>query len=114
MPTRPETKLVLIKMTHTIIWAMFVTIIGFVWWSGLTSQITIYSWIAVASVLLEGLVLAIFKGSCPLTVVARKYSNSDKDNFDIYLPNWLAKYNKLIFTTLYLVGLALMLFRYFK
>lgn len=90
---------------------MFVTIIGFVIWSGVTSRITIYSWLAAASVMVEGLVLAIFKGSCPLTVVARKYSDSDKDNFDIYLPNWLAKYNKQIFTTLYLIGLALMILR---
>lgn len=88
---------------------MFVPIIGFVLWSGVTSNINIYSWLAAASVMVEGLVLAIFKGSCPLTVVARKYSSSTQENFDIFLPNWLAKYNKLIFTTLYLIGLALML-----
>ena len=109
-----RTKLILVKSTHTVIWVLFVTIIGFVLWSGLTGKISIYSWLAAASVMIEGIVLAIFKGSCPLTVVARKYSNSTKDNFDIYLPSWLAKYNKLIFTSLYLVGLVLMLFNYFK
>jgi hypothetical protein len=107
---RAETKLVLIRVAHTIIWAIFVGIIGFIVWSGLTAQITIYSWIGVVAVLLEGFVLAVFKGSCPLTVVARQYSNSDKDNFDIYLPNWLAKYNKFIFTSIFLIGLALMVF----
>jgi hypothetical protein len=48
---------------------------------------------------------------CPLTVMARKYSDSEKDNFDIFLPIWLAKYNKLIFTTLYVIGLIIVLMR---
>ncbi|MFT7189365.1 MAG: hypothetical protein ACI9AV_002644, partial [Sediminicola sp.] len=34
-----------------------------------------------------------------------------KDNFDIFLPNWLAKYNKVIFTTLFIIGLGLVLIR---
>jgi len=113
MHTKTETKLVLIKSTHTLIWALFVSMIGFVLWSGATNNISIYSWLAVGSVIVEGIVLAIFGGSCPLTIVARKYSNSTKENFDIYLPNWLAKYNKQIFTTLFLIGLILVLIRYF-
>ena len=32
--------------------------------------------------------------------MARKYSDSTKANFDIYLPEWLAKYNKEIYTTI--------------
>jgi hypothetical protein len=114
MRTKPETILVLIKSIHTLIWILFVSIIGFVLWSGLTGNISIYSWLAAAPVIVEGLVLAIFKGSCPLTVVARKYSSSTKENFDIYLPNWVAKYNKLIFTTLFLIGLAMMVLSYFN
>jgi hypothetical protein len=59
----------------------------------------------------EGIVLLIFKMFCPLTVLARNYSDSKKDNFDIFLPNWLAKYNKIIFTSLFVLGLVLVLFR---
>jgi len=40
----------------------------------------------------------------PLTLIAGNYSNSQKDNFDIFLPNWLAKHNKLIFTTIFHSG----------
>jgi hypothetical protein len=86
-------------------------IVLYVLWSGITGNITIYSWLAVLTIVAEGLVLLMFKGSCPLTVVAKRYSNSTKDNFDIFLPNWLAKYNKTIFTSLYIVGLLLMLYR---
>jgi len=48
---------------------------------------------------------------CPLTLIARKYSNSTKDNFDIYLPLLIARYNKQIFTTIFLLGLLTVFFR---
>jgi hypothetical protein len=92
---------------------IMVGIIVFILWSGITSHISIYTWFAIAAVLIETLVLAMFKGSCPLTLIARKYSDSTKENFDIYLPNWLAKYKKQIFGTLYIIGLVLVLFHYF-
>ena len=106
-----QQKLIIVKSIHTAIWLVFVTAILFILWSGITADISVYSWIAVAAVCGEGLVLFIFKGSCPLTKIARRYSNSTKNNFDIYLPEWLAKYNKHIFTTLFFAGLALMIWR---
>jgi len=112
MATSPAAKLVLIKSIHTLIWVVMVCIIGYVVYSGLSGYITIYSWLAVAAVIVEGLVLWLFKGKCPLTVWARNYSDSQKDNFDIYLPEWLARYNKLIFTMVFVAGLVLMLWEY--
>ena len=38
--------------------------------------------------------------ACPLTIVARRYSDSQLPNFDIYLPIWLARYNKHIYGVL--------------
>jgi len=32
-----------------------------------------------------------------LTAVAARYTADRRDNFDLYLPQWLARYNKLIF-----------------
>jgi hypothetical protein len=57
-------------------------------------------WAGYSIIILEAITLLIFNCSCPLTLVAHKYSNSQKDNFDIYLPNWLAKYNKVIYTVI--------------
>ena len=111
MMGRASKKLLFIKCIHTLIWVVFVLIIFFVVWSGITANISVYSWLAVAAVIGEGVVLLFFNGSCPLTVLAKRYSDSGKDNMDIYLPNWLAKYNKLIFGTLFCVGLVLMLYR---
>jgi hypothetical protein len=106
---KAQTKLSLIKIIHTLVWVIFVAMIGFVLWSGITQNVTTYSWLAAIAVLGEGAVLLIFKGHCPLTLMARRYSSSTRENFDIYLPNWLATHNKLIFSILFCIGLALML-----
>lgn len=104
-------KLTFIKLTHTAIWIAFVTIIVYILYCGLADDITAYTGIAVGLVILEGLVLLLFRGSCPLTLMARQYSASQKNNFDIFLPEWLALYNKLIFSGLYVVGLILVGYR---
>lgn len=103
--------LFLVKLLHTAIWAFFVTVIGYVMYCGIADEISLYTGIAAGLVILEGLVLLVFGGRCPLTLVARNYSSSDRDNFDIFLPNWLARYNKLIFTSLYVIGLILVGYR---
>ncbi|CAN5507609.1 hypothetical protein BH09BAC4_BH09BAC4_12780 [soil metagenome] len=106
-----KAKLNSIKLTHTAIWIAFVTIIVYILYCGLVDNITAYTGIAIGLVMLEGLVLLAFRGSCPLTIMARQYSTSRKNNVDIFLPEWLAQYNKLIFTGLYVVGLILVGYR---
>lgn len=107
----PEKKLFAVKLIHTVIWIFFASVIFYILYAGIVNKINIYTWIAIALVILEGIVLLIFRMSCPLTIVARKYSDSGKDNFDIFLPNWLARHNKLIFTSIYLLGLILVIMR---
>lgn len=106
-------KLLTIKLLHTLVWLFFVGLIFYVVWSGVTNNISFFTWIAIGLVLAEGLVLLIFKMFCPITILARKYSDSQKDNFDIFLPEWLARHNKLIFTSIFLVGVVLVLLRVF-
>ncbi|MCB0649707.1 MAG: hypothetical protein KDC85_00370 [Saprospiraceae bacterium] len=102
---RDQTKLLLVKLAHTLIWIFFVTLIFYILYSGWADCINAYTWFAIGFVLLEGLVLVAFKMFCPLTLVARKYSTSEKENFDIFLPVWLARHNKVIFTTIFLAGI---------
>ncbi len=109
-----DKKLLAIKLLHTLVWAFFVTIIFYILYSGLANKLTTFTWISIGLIIVEGLVLLLFKMFCPLTVIARRYSDSEKANFDIFLPQWLAKYNKEIFTAIYLLGVALVLLRHFK
>ena len=104
MPSRGA-NLLAIKTAHTLIWAFFagciVAVPVFTWYGHHTLAI----WL-VAVVFIEVLVLAFNNGSCPLTGVASRYTEDRRDNFDIYLPRILAKYNKQVFGTLYVVGAA--------
>lgn len=93
------------------IWIFMVAVIFYVLYSGIYNEVTVFTWIGIGIIVLEGVVLLTFKMSCPLTILARKYSNSQKDNFDIYLPNWIARYNKEIFTTIFVFGLITVLLR---
>ncbi len=95
-----ETKLILVKLLHTLVWLFFNVVIFYMLYAVISNKIDIWLWIGYGLVLLEGLVLLLFRFFCPLTLIARKYSDSTKDNFDIYLPNWLAKYTKLIYTSI--------------
>lgn len=104
-------KLFLIKLVHTAIWAFFVATIGYVVYAGVTGDIGLPVWIAIGLVSLEGLVLLLNQGRCPLTSVGARYTEDRSDAFDIFLPNWLAKHNKLIFTTIFLAATALVISR---
>jgi hypothetical protein len=100
-------KLNIIKLIHTIIWLFFNAVIFYLYYAAITNKIDKWVWLGIGSILAEGLVLLLFKKLCPITVIARKYSDSNKDNFDIFLPNWLAKYNKLIYTILFIIVLII-------
>ncbi len=108
---KPSDKLLIIKLLHTVVWLFFVSIIFYVLYSGISNNINLFTWISIGLVVGEGIVLLVFKMFCPITVLARKYSDSTKDNFDIFLPNWLARHNKVIFTLIFLLGLILVLVR---
>jgi hypothetical protein len=106
-----NTRLVLVKTAHTLIWGAYVWIIGYVLVSGITGPITPMVWGAVTMILLEGVVLMVNGGSCPLTPLAARYTSERADNFDIYLPLWLARHNKTIFTPIAVAGIVLVAYR---
>ncbi|MCX2740904.1 hypothetical protein [Pontibacter anaerobius] len=106
-------KLVLIKVLHTLIWLFFNVVIFYLLYAVLVNRIDKWVWICLGLILLEGLVLLVFKNMCPVTVVARNYSSSTRDNFDIYLPNWLARYNKQIYTTIVIISVLMLIYRMF-
>jgi hypothetical protein len=104
-------KLFIIKSIHTIIWLFFNVVIFYLLYAVIVNKIDQWVWICISLVVAEGIVLAIFKMFCPLTIMARKYSDSTKENFDIFLPNWLAKYNKLIYTIIFGMAIIILIYR---
>jgi hypothetical protein len=104
-------KLTLIKILHTTIWLFYNVVIFYLLYAVIANKIDRWIWICSGLIVLEGIILIAFKSICPVTLIARNYSNSQKPNFDIYLPNWLARHNKEIYTTIFFIAVAILIFR---
>ena len=111
VPPSSKSLLVAIKAGHTIVWIFFVACILAVW---------VFAWeaeyfnaaLSIGIVLIEVTVLFLNGLHCPLTPLAARYTDDRRANFDIYLPEWLARHNKMIFGTLYVAGIAVTLLRW--
>jgi ABC-type uncharacterized transport system ATPase subunit len=63
-------------------------------------------------VLIECAILAAKRVRCPLTDLAARYTKNRAENFDIYLPLGLARHNKTIFVTIFVVGELCVLYQW--
>lgn len=107
----PSRSLVAVKLLHSVIWAFF---------AGCIIAVPIYAWLGrprlaaalIAVVFGEVAVLLLNRMRCPLTDVASRYTDDRRDNFDIYLPLWVARHNKTIFGLLYVAGIAVTIARW--
>ena len=97
------TRLVQIKLLHTVVWFFFAGCIVALPVVGGSGH---YEWAAVLNglVLVECGVLAANRGRCPLTDLAARHTEQRSANFDIFLPLWLARHNKTIFGALFVAG----------
>lgn len=109
-----KTKLVLVKLLHTVIWVFFNIVIFYLLYAAIADKIDIWVWICLGLIALEVIVLLAFKSVCPVTLIAEKYSDSNRANFDIYLPHWLAKYNKKIYSVIVFIALVILVYRLYS
>ncbi len=93
------------KVAHSAAWALL---------AGCVLAIPVLAWrgdlaraaLLIGVVLVEVAVLAANGWRCPLTDLAARYTADRRDNFDIYLPLWLARHNKTVFGALFVVGIV--------
>ena len=100
-----------IKLLHTVVWALLAGCILALPVLAFQRQ---FRWALIITVVIIGecAVLAANGGRCPLTDWAARFSDNRADNFDIYLPNWLARHNKVIFGSLFAVNELVVLWRW--
>jgi hypothetical protein len=103
--SRDHALLVTVRLAHTFVWAVFAGCVVAIAPLALAGELRAASACA-ALVAVEVAVLAANHWRCPLTGVAARYTRDRRDNFDIYLPLWLARHNKHVFGTLYVVALG--------
>lgn len=92
-----------IKLLHTAAWAFFasaILTIPIAAWVGAWRVVLVLIGIVMA----ECIVVGLNGMKCPLTPVAARYTADRSDNFDIYLPVWLARHNKTIFGALFVAN----------
>lgn len=98
-----STPLAAVKLLHTAVWAFFVVCILAIPVAAARRDFGLAAVLS-AVVLVECAIIVINRGRCPLTDLASRYTDERRDNFDIYLPLWLARYNKSIFGTAFLLS----------
>ena len=105
--------LVLVRLVHTLVWAFFVACILGIFVAARAGR---FDWAfgLIFAVLVEVGVLLVNRLRCPLTAVAARYTEAREPNFDIYLPLVVAKYNKEIFGSLFVLGIAYTAFLWFR
>lgn len=100
-----------IKLVHTFIFIVLSGCVIYVLVSGAFDRITSWTWVAMAAIVVEGVVLAVSGGRCPLTIAAERLGASDGSVADIFLPRWFADRVFPICGGLYLIGCAIVAIR---
>jgi hypothetical protein len=98
-------------MFHTVAWAVFALCILAIPAFILMDRVQDAAGLSVL-VWVEVFVLAANRMRCLLTALARRYTEDQTDNFDIFLPEWLARHNKTIFGSLFVAGEALLAWKW--
>jgi polyferredoxin len=78
-----------------------------------TGRFDAWFWIPCLLIVSEIFIILFNNWRCPITPIAEKYTKARKSNFDIYLPEWLAKYNVKIFSGIIVVELLILSIKYF-
>jgi hypothetical protein len=110
---RKATALKTVKAVHTVAWAFFAgCILAIPVAAGQGAFRLAFGLIAIVCV--EVAILLLNGMRCPLTKVASRYTDERHDNFDIYLPLWLARYNKHIFGSIFAAAVLFTLVRWLQ
>jgi hypothetical protein len=108
-----ERKLLAVKWLHTLVWAFFVSCIVSMPILGSKGHFRLAG-LAFGIVMLECFVLAANGWRCPMTDWASCYTEDREANFDIFLPRWLAVWNKTIFSILFILNGILVGLEYYR
>ena len=100
-----------IKLVHTLIFWVLSLCTVYALFSGIAGRITTWTWVAVALLLVESVVLVVSGWTCPLTLLAERHGALQGSVTDIFLPKWCADRIFPICGTMYGVALVLILWR---
>jgi hypothetical protein len=106
-----RTALFAIRLTHTFVFWVLSACVAYALFSGVTNRITTWTWVAVALLMVESVVLSVSRWTCPLTLLAERLGAERGSVADIFLPKWCADRIFPVCGTTFVVALILILFR---
>ncbi|MHB8842454.1 MAG: hypothetical protein ACYC56_11845 [Candidatus Aquicultor sp.] len=110
-------KLFAIRALHTGIFIFEGSCIVYVLYASLTLR-HIPTWpqgrllfLAVTVIIVEGLVLALNKGKCPLTGLAQKYGGKEQRVADLFLPKVFSPYALRVLTAMFIFAIIVLIIK---
>lgn len=104
----------LIKAIHTFIWLVMTISVLYIGYSVIQMKFDSLFYVSLILITSEIIIIVVNSWKCPLTRIARRHTEDDAPNFDIFLPRIIAQYNKEIFTAILLVILGIYLINILK
>jgi len=100
-----------IKSLHIVFFFLLSGSILYVLFSGMFNRITSWTWNAIAVIVSEVLILTVFRGRCPLTILAERYGAENGRVSNYFMPRWLSDRILSIYLALATVGCILVVTR---
>ena len=103
-----QTMILLIRSIHGLITLYFLSCIGLIYYAGITRQASVLAYLAAASLVIEGIVVILNHGDCPLGAVHHRVGD-DKTFFELFLPRLMAKRAAPVIGIVAMIGIGLLL-----
>jgi hypothetical protein len=100
-----------IKSVHTIVFVPLSGLLFVFLYETATGRLTYFTWVAVATFLAEGVVLATHGGRCPLTLYAERLGSTHGQITDFFFPKWFADQVFRVYGGLFAVALVFLVIR---
>ena len=105
--------IVFARVIHVFIGLFFISCLVYLFVSAFSPNITFWTYFSFIAIILEAIVLLLYKGECPLTLFQNKLGD-EKGFFDLFLPNKALPYVIPIFTILTTLATILIYLKHFQ
>lgn len=103
--------LVLIKSIHTAIFVVMNVCLAILIFEVITDRISYLSWISIAALLTESVVLVANGWRCPISIYAQNIGVTDGHESDIFLPLWFTDRIPVVYGSVLAVTLVFFVIR---
>jgi hypothetical protein len=101
-----------VKAIHSLIFFFMVGCMFYILYAALTRSFNLLLLLAIAAIILEGIILLLNDGHCPLTKIAQKLGDPNGSVTDIFLPKVIARNTFRISFPLLLTEIVFVAIRY--